>query len=184
MIEVGRAHDARWSSTSAAVSPRPERCSLSQRSGDSQDLSCLGLAAADNLMSWANHQLDQARAKAHPHVERYNQASAAVNDARTALHQHLLDARRECRTASQIPELEQRRDALDTWRDWATGGTVDPAHLGTAVDSLVTVTGPHANRYRALGQLVQQWAAGAGIDLPTSEPPRLTRQIGGPDLGL
>ena len=112
-----------------------------------------------------NHQLDQARAETRPHVERHNQASATANDARTALHHHLLDARRSAAQLSQIPELEQQCDALDTWRRWATGGPIDTNHLGAAVDTLLTDTGPHANHYRALGQLVQQWAAGAGIDL-------------------
>jgi hypothetical protein len=61
---------------------------------------------------------------------------------------------------------------------------LDANYLGAAVDKLITATGPHANHSRALGQLVQQWAASAGIDLPTPEPPRLTRPIAGPDLGL
>jgi hypothetical protein len=142
------------------------------------------LAAAVNRALWANHQLDQARARARPHVERHSRASATVNDSQTALHHHFLDARRARHTLNQIPELEQRRDARDTWHQWAAGGTVDANYLGAAVDKLITATGPHVNHSRALGQLVQQWAASAGIDPPTPEPPRLTRRIAGPDLGL
>jgi hypothetical protein len=141
------------------------------------------LAAADNRAEWANHQLDQARAEARPHVARYELAVATVNDARAALHHHYLDARRDPHTPSQVSEPEQRRDALDTWRRWAAGGTVD-ANLLSTVDKLITNTGPQANHSRALGQVIQQWAAGADIDLPTPEPPRLTRQIAAPDLGL
>ena len=66
----------------------------------------------------------------------------------------------------------------------AAGTSIDTNHLGAAVDTLTTGTGPNSNHYRALGHLVQQWAAGAGIDRPTPEPPHLTRQIAGPDLEL
>jgi conjugative relaxase-like TrwC/TraI family protein len=142
------------------------------------------VAVAANHALWASHQLDQAHAEAGPHLESYSRASATVNDARTALNHHFLDARRDRHTLHQIPELEQRRDALDTWYRWAAGGTVDASHLGAAIDSLITATGPHADHARVLGQLAQQWAASAGIDLPTAEPPRLTRQIAGIDLDL
>jgi hypothetical protein len=80
--------------------------------------------------------------------------------------------------------VTQLRGDLDTWHRWAAGDTVDTNHLGAAIDRLITATGPHANHARALGQLVQQWAASAGIDRPTPEPPRLTVQIAGPDLGF
>jgi hypothetical protein len=142
------------------------------------------LAAADNRAVWANHQLDQVLARAAPHDERYNRASATATDAHTALHHHLLDARRDLHTRTTIPELEQRCDALDTWHRWATGATIDANHLGAAVDTLLTATGRDANQYRALGQVVRQSATTIGVDLPTPRPPRLLRQIAGPELGI
>jgi conjugative relaxase-like TrwC/TraI family protein len=140
--------------------------------------------AAANRALLANDQLDQARAEARPHVERYERASAIANDAHTALHHHLLDARRERHTFNQTPELEQRRDALDTWRRWSAGADVDEDRLGATVDTLLHASGPHANHCRALGRVVQHWANSTGVDLPTPAPSRVIRQIPGPDLSL
>jgi hypothetical protein len=141
------------------------------------------LAAADNRAVWANHQLDQARAEAGPHVERYERALAIANDARTALHHHLVDARRDRQTRNLMPDLEKRCDVLDTWSRWAAGAVTDANRLGAAVDTLLTVTGPHASQCRALGRVVRRWATTNDIELPTSRTPSRTRQIVGPDLG-
>jgi conjugative relaxase-like TrwC/TraI family protein len=139
-------------------------------------------AAAANQAVWAEHQLDRARALARPHVARYSRASAAANDAHDALHHHL-NGRRERHTPNYIRELEQRCDALDSWRRWATGDTIDGHRLAAALDRLLAANGIDADQDRALGQVVQQWATTTGVDLPTQQPAKRTREIISPDLG-
>jgi hypothetical protein len=97
--------------------------------------------------------LDQARAEARPHCERYERASAAAN---AALHDHVLAARREGLIFMPIVELEKRSDAPDTCSQWAAGAVIDVDDLGVAVKTLLRVTGRDANQYRALGQVALQ----------------------------
>ena len=60
--------------------------------------------------------------------------------------------------STRSANLQQRCAALDTWRRWAAGATIDGHELGAAVDTLLTATGPDAHHCRALGQVVQHWA--------------------------
>jgi hypothetical protein len=139
------------------------------------------VAAAENDASWANHQLDQARARAGPHVERYDQATA--NDASAALDLNRFYARRVDRTLDSIRDLQQRCAALDTWRRWAAGAAADEPEVDAVIDTLLTATGPDAHHFRALGHVMLQGAKRDGIDVPSGPPRSLTRQIVGPDLG-
>ena len=97
----------------AAAEWRLDHSGLRQRRQARRDF-----GAADNRAMWANHQLDQAEAETRPHIERYNRATAAADNARTALHHHLLDTRRDRLVSTTIPDLKQQCDALDTWRRW------------------------------------------------------------------
>ena len=73
----------------------------------------------------------------------------------------------------RIPHLAAQVDALDTWRRWAWGDSIDVQPLGEAVDTLVSAGG----HYRALAQAVQEWSGHAGIRL---RQPRTTHPDTGP----
>ncbi len=65
----------------------------------------------------------------------------------------------------RIPHLASQVVALDTWRRWAWGDSIDVKTLDDAVDTLMSAGG----HYRALARVVQEWSENAGIRLSRSE---------------
>ena len=116
------------------------------------------LTATDRQLMWTKHRLDELQAQSGPHLESYNAASASVDAARARLDDHDSRTRLHRRT---VDLLERRADALDTWRRWARGDTVDIHELGGAIDVLRTDAGQHT------------------VALPSSEPSR--RAVGNHD---
>ena len=80
--------------------------------------------------------------------------------------------------------LRAQLEALDTWRRWAWGDSIDVQHLGATVEILLDATGEHVARYGTLGHAVQQWAVDAGIFMPVRESGTLAPEVAGPELGL
>ena len=84
----------------------------------------------------------------------------------------------------RIPHLAAQLEALDTWRRWAWGDSIDVQTLSGAVDTFLAAAGHQDGRYRTLGQAVQHWAIDAGMRLPAPESAAPTLEVAGPELGL
>jgi hypothetical protein len=86
--------------------------------------------------------------------------------------------------ADCIPQLQRRIDALDTWRRWAWGDSINTGPLADTVHTLIHTGGDDDGRFRALAQTIQDWAVDADIHLPGAAPPIATPlHISGPELG-
>jgi conjugative relaxase-like TrwC/TraI family protein len=144
---------------------------------------CRDLTAAENQLTWANHTLEELNQQASPDVESHHHANRQVHDLSDELRHHatreLLD---RYTTTDRIPELQERRDALDAWWRFATGDSIDINRLGQLVDVLGTLDGD--GRFRWLADTVRQYCHDAGIHLPTSEPVTLGLERSGIDIGL
>jgi hypothetical protein len=84
------------------------------------------------------------------------------------LHRH--DMRQQLNhTVDHIAALRRQVASLDLWDRWTRGGTVNVQQLGDIVEQLTSVSrrNEHADQFQTLGQAVRDWAADAGIDLPT-----------------
>ena len=100
-----------------------------------------------------------------------------VDDARTDLRHHDVAVQLD-RSGSRLAGLDRTIAALDTWRRWASGDTVNVNGLRDAIEVLTAAdrTG-HDDRHRVLGHVLQTWAGTAGIDLQIADrrPPALQR---------
>jgi hypothetical protein len=142
------------------------------------------LAAATNRFTWASHHLAQVEAAVSTDVEHYHQTRQHADDLRDALRRHDLLAVFDHHTApEQVPHLQQRLDALDTWWRFATGDSIDVNRLGAVVDTLGRVDDDRG-RHRWLAQAVTQHAIDAGLhhpaagpDVPAVEPPSLDIEL-------
>ncbi len=121
------------------------------------------VVAADNKLKWATHDVDLVQTEICPDVERYAVASQQVETLRDRLRHRdrlaLIDQYRDDR----IPRLVAQLDALDTWRRWAWGDSIDVKPLSEAVDTLRSASG----HCRALAQVVQEWSGLAGYPSPS-----------------
>jgi len=132
------------------------------------------LAEATSSVAAAREVLAAARHQAHEPYAQRAFACDQVEAARGALSNHNMYAK-----WNYLPEhlsaADAHLDALDTWRDWATGKAVTEDQLTGAVATLCEI----ANRYpdggtRQLADVIVEWAERRGIHLtqPTIEHQR------------
>jgi hypothetical protein len=142
------------------------------------------LVAADNQLQWATHDLQQVQTEIGADVNCYRAAWQQVEMVRDRLRHHDRGALIDPYGLDRIPHLAAQLDALDIWRHWAWGDSVDVQKLGGAVDILLSRGSLQDDRYRALSYAVQQWVIDAGLRLPVPESVTTTAELTGPELGL
>ena len=138
------------------------------------------VVAADNKLKWATHDLEQVETEVCADVERYRAAWRRVETLGDRLRHHDRSALIDQYRIDRMPRLAAQLDALDTWRRWALGDSIDVMPLGGAVDTLRSAGG----HCRALAQAVQEWSGNAGIHLPVPGSVTTTVEVAGPELGL
>ena len=116
-------------------------------------------------------------------LARVKERAHGPNSIRTEARQDLEAARRDLRSNDQIerwsylPErlqaIEDRIDALDTWREWAVGKPIDTERLIAAVTSLQErASHERADGTQLLVDATDRWAAKHRVELqPARQPP-------------
>lgn len=69
--------------------------------------------------------------------------------------------------------VEERIDALDTWRDWANGKPIDREHLTAALTTLREHAPDGAEGTQLLVGATHRWAVEQGIDLHPPQQPAI-----------
>jgi conjugative relaxase-like TrwC/TraI family protein len=128
---------------------------------------------------------DRTRQRTLPYINQHNQARERVDGARDALYRHDQHARLR-HTLDRVPDLRRQLDALDTWGRWARGHTINIQQLGATVTQLTSVGrwDQHADRFRAFGQAIRDWANDAEIELPTARGRDRSLEPAGLEIGL
>ena len=122
------------------------------------------LRSADIELVAAEAEHTAASRRAQPTATTYRAAWAAVEKIREGIHTHDLLERWDAIT-HDLPGLQARHDALDTWQRWANGDTLTPTELQTAVTGLSRGDDP---RYAALAAAIVDWSRTADIELHRS----------------
>ncbi len=139
------------------------------------------LATATEGHKFAEQHLATAAAEMAPYRNEAGRTARRVNELR---HDHrrtdLLD------DYSYLPERYdtaiRQLDALETWRDWANGKTIDPEHATQAVNAMDAVDhGPNATAFNALANAIRTHTPEL---IRRPEPPTRTIEHNWPDLGI
>ena len=127
------------------------------------------LAAADEIVAGTNALLATARQQSREPNARRAAAREQIESARAALSNHDIHTRWQY-LPEHLAAAEAHVDALDTWRDWATGKPVTQDHLVEAVATLHDIADHQPdNGTRQLANVIDEWADRRGILL--SSPP-------------
>ena len=121
------------------------------------------MIATDNHLKWATYDLHQMQTEVGPDVECYRAAWQRVEMVRDRLRHHDRTALIDHYRIDRIPHLAAQVDALDTWRRWACGDSINVQPLSEAVDTLL-FAGDHC---RASRELVQEWSGHSGYPSPS-----------------
>ena len=130
------------------------------------------------MLDKADAILERTRRQTAPEVDRYRHARMNVDDDAHDLRHHDVAVQLD-RSGGRLAGLDRTVAALETWRRWAIGDTVNVNDLRDAVGVLAAAdrTG-HDERHRGmLGSILQTWAGPAGVDLQIADrrPPALQR---------
>ena len=123
------------------------------------------LAAANETVTGTREMLAVARQQAsEPYVQR-SIARTQLETARDALTTHEILAKRQHRP-EHLATAGATVYALETWRDWAVGGSLDQNRLEEAVTTLheFAVHAPD-NGTRQLADVIHEWAEQHGVEL-------------------
>ncbi len=158
--ELDAAHDA---VKQAEAAQRAARQRLDQSGLRGRHQPRIELAAANETVVSTRELLAVAREQAsEPYVQR-KIAQTQVETARDALRTHDILAKWQY-FAEHVAAAEARVDALDIWRDWAAGRSVDHDRLEEAVATLHEIAAHEPdNGTRRLATDIHEWAEQHGI---------------------
>ncbi|MBA3289469.1 MAG: relaxase domain-containing protein [Acidimicrobiia bacterium] len=142
------------------------------------------LDIAERVLDRATALLQRTEHHAAADLERYHAAVTSVEDARTQLRHHDLATQLDP-VDQRIPDLTLTAAALVAWQRWASGDTITATKLRDTVHTLGGTTGTdRGDHHRALAQVIQTWAATAGLDLHIADRRPPTLEHSGPELRL
>ncbi len=143
------------------------------------------LDIAERIHERADAILERTQQRTAHHLESYDRARRAVEDAGTNLYHRDLAAQLDG-NSRRLPGLQRLVAALDTWQHWSNGDTIDTKQILEAAHVLIRRDAKdHRGQCEALGDTLREWSKAAGLISPSVRRETIvSRDIARPDLGF